>query len=145
MSHKGFGGGQARTGRGSFDCRDIFLQRLYSTFPSGLPGAGLILLRVIVAIPLVFAARVTMSSPAPAILDVVAAVTAVFLLIGLWTPIAGAALVVIELYLVLSHPADPWPYAHFGVLGASLAMLGPGGYSVDARLFGRKQIQIPQR
>jgi len=24
-------------------------------------------------------------------------------------------------------------------------MLGPGGWSVDARLFGRKQIEIPQR
>jgi hypothetical protein len=30
-------------------------------------------------------------------------------------------------------------------LGAALAMLGPGGYSVDAQLFGRKNIQIPQR
>ena len=30
-----------------------------------------------------------------------------------------------------------------GALGAALAMLGPGAWSVDARLFGRKRIQIP--
>jgi len=32
-----------------------------------------------------------------------------------------------------------------GVLGAALAMLGPGCCPVDARLFGRKHIDIPQR
>lgn len=121
------------------------MQRLYSTFPGGLPGAGLFLLRAIVGIPLVYAGLVTVSSLAPVMLDVVTAGPAVLLLIGLWTPIAGAALAVIELYLALSHPADPWSYVHFGVLGASLAMLGPGGCSIDARLFGRKQIEIPQR
>ncbi|HEX8765158.1 MAG TPA: hypothetical protein VF740_08355 [Candidatus Acidoferrum sp.] len=31
------------------------------------------------------------------------------------------------------------------VLGASLAMLGPGAWSVDARLFGRKRIDIRSR
>jgi putative oxidoreductase len=30
-------------------------------------------------------------------------------------------------------------------LGAALAMLGPGAWSVDARLFGRKRIRIPLR
>ena len=145
MSRNGFWGGRACTGRGNFYRRDISLQRLYSTFPCGLPGVGLILLRVIVAIPLVYAGLVTASSPAPVIVDVVTAGAAVLLLIGLWTPIAGAVLAVMALYLALSHPGDPWRYVHFGVLGASLAMLGPGGCSVDARLFGRKQIQIPQR
>lgn len=121
------------------------MQRLYSTFPSGLPGAGLILLRAIVAIPLVYAGLVTVSAPAPVIADVVTAGAAVLLLIGLWTPIAGAVVAVMELYLAVSHPGDPWRHVHLGVLGASLAMLGPGGSSIDARLFGRKEIQIPQR
>jgi hypothetical protein len=65
--------------------------------------------------------------------------------IGLWTPFAGGLIAVAALGLALSHPADPWTFVHFGVLGAALAMLGPGGCSVDARLFGRKHIQIPQR
>ena len=50
-----------------------------------------------------------------------------------------------ELYLALSHLADPWMHMLVGALGVVLAMLGPGAWSLDARLFGRKRIQIPQR
>ncbi len=31
-----------------------------------------------------------------------------------------------------------------GVLGAVLAMVGPGAWSIDARLFGRKRIDMPE-
>jgi putative oxidoreductase len=85
------------------------------------------------------------SSPVTAVVEMVTAGAAVLLLIGLWTPLAGAVIAVMQFSLAWSHPADPWPFLHFGVLGATLAMLGPGGCSVDARLFGRKQIQIPSR
>jgi putative oxidoreductase len=121
------------------------VQRLFSTFPCGFPGAGLVLLRAVTAIPLVHAGLVTASSPAPAMATVVTAGAAILLLIGLWTPIAGGLIAVTELGLAFSHPSDPWTFVHFGVLGAALAMLGPGGCSVDARLFGRKHIDIPQR
>jgi uncharacterized membrane protein YphA (DoxX/SURF4 family) len=83
------------------------------------------------------------SPPAP--LGVVAAGAALLLLVGLWTPVAGLLVAVAELGLAWSHPAEPWTFVHFGTLGAALAMLGPGGWSVDARLFGRKRIQIPER
>ena len=121
------------------------MQRLFSTFPGGLAGAGLLLLRAAVAIPLIHGGVLTAFSPAPAILELVAAGAAILLLIGLWTPLAGALTAVAELGLAVSHPQDPWTFAHFGILGAALAMLGPGGCSLDARLFGRKRIQIPQR
>jgi hypothetical protein len=99
-------------------------------------------LRAAIAIPLVY---VLWSPSSPAISEVVAAVAAMLLLIGFWTPIAGGLLALTEFSLAWSHPADPWTFIQFGVLGAAIAMLGPGGCSVDARLFGRKQIQIPQR
>jgi len=121
------------------------VQRLFSTFPCGPPGAGLLLLRAVAAIPLVHAGLLTLSAPAPVIVELVTAGAAILLLIGLWTPVAGGLIAVTELGLAWSHPADPWTFVHFGVLGAALAMLGPGGCSVDARLFGRKQIQIPSR
>jgi putative oxidoreductase len=121
------------------------VQRLFSTFPCGLPGAGLVLLRAVAALPLVHTGLLTASSPNPVIVELVTASAAILLLIGLWTPLAGGVIAVVELGLAWSHPADPWTFVHFGVLGAALAMLGPGGCSVDARLFGRKQIQIPQR
>ena len=121
------------------------VQRLFSTFPGGLPGAGLALLRVAAAIPLVYAGLLTAASSSPVILEVVTAASAILLLIGLWTPVAGALIAVAQLGLAASHPAEPWRFAHFAALGAALAMLGPGGCSLDARLFGRKQIQIPHR
>jgi putative oxidoreductase len=121
------------------------VQRLFSTFPCGPPGAGLLLLRAVTAIPLVYAGLLTASLPSPVIVEVVIAGAAILLLIGLWTPLAGALIAVAELSLAVFHPAEPWRYVHFAAMGAALAMLGPGGCSLDARLFGRKQIQIPQR
>ena len=121
------------------------MQRLFSTFPCGLPGAGLVLLRAAAAIPLAHAGLLTIASSSPAILEVVTAGAAILLLIGLWTPLAGALVAVAELSLALLHPAEPWRYVHFATMGAALAMLGPGGCSLDAHLFGRKQIRIPPR
>ena len=121
------------------------MQRLFSTFPCGLPGAGLVVLRAAAAIPLVDAGLLTVASSSPVLLEVVTAGAAILLLIGLWTPLAGALIAVAELGLAVFHPAQPWMYVHFAAMGAALAMLGPGGCSLDARLFGRKEIQIPQR
>ncbi|HJZ73660.1 MAG TPA: hypothetical protein VKE51_18090 [Vicinamibacterales bacterium] len=90
-----------------------------------------------------YAGLLTVASSPPAILEVVTVAAAVLLLIGLWTPLAGALIAVTELGLAVLHPAEPWTYVHFATMGAALAMLGPGGCSLDARLFGRKQIQIP--
>ena len=121
------------------------MQRLYSTFPCGPPGAGLLLLRAVTATPLIYAGLLTATDPSPVVLKVVTAGAAILLLIGLWTPFAGALIAVAELDLAVSHPAEPWTYLHSAVLAAALALLGPGGCSVDARLFGRKHIQIPER
>lgn len=78
-------------------------------------------------------------------LQLVAAAAAVFLLVGLWTPLAGVLTAMAELSIAFSHPADPWWHILLGALGATLAMLGPGAWSMDARLFGRKRIVIPPR
>jgi putative oxidoreductase len=140
----GFWGGRARAESGSLSAGPR-LQRLFSRFPRGLPGAGPALLRAAAAIPLVSAGLLTVASSSPVLLEVVTAGAAILLLIGLWTPLAGVLIAVAELGLAVLHPAEPWMYVHFAAMGAALAMLGPGGCSLDARLFGRKRIQIPQR
>ena len=121
------------------------MQRLFSTFPGGLPGAGLLLLRAAAAIPLMYAGLLTVVSSSPVVFDMVAAGAAILLLIGLWTPLAAVLIALAELGLAVLHPAEPWMNVHFASVGAALAMLGPGGCSVDARLFGRRHIEIPQR
>jgi uncharacterized membrane protein YphA (DoxX/SURF4 family) len=65
------------------------------------------------------------------------------LLAGLWTPIAGMVMVPAELWITFAQSEHLRSHILLAVIGAALAMLGPGAWSVDARLFGRKRIRIP--
>jgi uncharacterized membrane protein YphA (DoxX/SURF4 family) len=45
----------------------------------------------------------------------------------------------IALSLATSQRGGAWIHILLGVLCASVVMLGPGAWSIDARLFGRKR------
>jgi uncharacterized membrane protein YphA (DoxX/SURF4 family) len=77
--------------------------------------------------------------------DVIAAVAGILLLAGLWTPIAGAVVAILELWIAALAKSDVSIHLLLAALGAGLAMLGPGAWSVDARLFGRKRLDIGDR
>ena len=125
----------------------VCLQRLFSTFASGWPGAGLLLLRLVTGASLFYCA-LTQWKVTPQLLSIVpqliAAGAGIFLLAGLWTPVAGAVVAGVELWIVLSRGSAP-QIILFATLGASLAMIGPGAWSIDARLFGRKHIETSSR
>jgi uncharacterized membrane protein YphA (DoxX/SURF4 family) len=74
----------------------------------------------------------------------VAAGAGVLLLVGLWTPVGGALVTIAELWIAFSRAGDPWIPIILATLGATLAMIGPGAWSIDARLFGRKHIDLPE-
>jgi len=48
----------------------------------------------------------------------------------------------IEIWIALTRPGDPWISIVLATLGATAAMIGPGAWSLDARLFGRKHMVI---
>src|SRR6202035_174403 len=86
------------------------------------------------------------TAPAASIaLRVIAAGAGILLLAGLWTPVAGTLIAALELWIAYSYAADPRLHIMLATLGATLAMIGPGAWSVDARLFGRKRIESPKR
>ena len=125
-----------------------FLRRLYSTFARGWPGAGLLLMRIVAATALVNQAVLTLQVDVPikqATWAILAVGTAVLLLLGLWTPVVGAFLALLETWNVCSHALDPWVAILLGTLGLALALLGPGAWSCDARFFGWKRIDLRSR
>jgi hypothetical protein len=64
-----------------------------------------------------------------------------FLLFGLWTPIAGMAVAVVEVWIFFTWLENPLIAILLACLGATVAMIGPGVWSIDAQLYGRKHIQ----
>jgi uncharacterized membrane protein YphA (DoxX/SURF4 family) len=80
-----------------------------------------------------------------AVLSLLTTAAGLLLVAGLWTPIAGTLVAVIELRNMFLHVGDPWMYLLLATLSAALAMLGPGAWSVDARLFGWKRLDIRPR
>jgi uncharacterized membrane protein YphA (DoxX/SURF4 family) len=66
------------------------------------------------------------------------------LLAGLWTPVAGTLVAAEALWHVFSS-AHPWFWILLATLGAALALIGPGAWSIDARLFGWRRLEIRDR
>ena len=132
------------------------LHRLFSAFPGGFPGVGLLLLRVVVAATLVGHGILCLQSSDRVTL-VVSVSTALLLLsggcllIGFLTPIlsllAGLECLGIACswfpFQLLSPFESKLALAPLIAMSAAIALLGPGAFSLDARLFGWKEIVIP--
>ena len=124
------------------------VRRLFSTFARGWPGIGLLLLRLVVGIALIWrAVEKPNSDPSfqMTVLIVLAIGLGLLLLVGLWTPVAGTLVAGIQLCEIAWKLGDPWIYTLLAAMGAALAMAGPGFWSVDARLYGWKRIDPASR
>ena len=123
------------------------MQRLFSGFDDGWPGTGLLLLRLLTGFALIHFGIANLRQDPPlaaAVLQTVGIGAGILLLVGLWTPLAGALAATVKICIgfmqYFSHSNDPWILILQAVLSAVLAMVGPGAWSIDALLFGRKRI-----
>jgi uncharacterized membrane protein YphA (DoxX/SURF4 family) len=133
------------------------LRSLFSSFPEGWPGIGLIFLRLTVAVNAIICAIDALVGPnnhaisAWAVgLLVVAAGAAIF--VGFLTPAASAVTtigyiitgVAPSLMTEANNHISALTAFNLAAISAALVLLGPGAFSFDARLFGRREIIIPE-
>jgi hypothetical protein len=124
------------------------LQRLFSTFANGLPGKGHLLQRLVTASALLFFAALHLNDSSELALLIpylLAAGAGILLLLGLWTPVIGAIIFVLEVWIILLRTGDVLVPVLLATFGGTLAIIGPGAWSIDARLFGRKHFTIRDR
>jgi hypothetical protein len=119
------------------------LQRLFSMFPRGAPGFALLILRVSVAVSLLLSVGSGPHHEVWILVSTLALVTA--LGVGFLTPIA--ALVTIPIYLIetTSLRVAPSELLNPILQAIALSLLGPGSCSIDAYLFGRRVVVLPEK
>jgi putative oxidoreductase len=124
------------------------LRRLFSNFAFGWPGVGLLLMRLVTGMALIVHGVETFRTAhpvEPAILGLLAIGDGVLVVAGLWTPIAGSLVVTLALWSTTAQNENPCSAIYCSAiylitLGVALVLLGPGGWSMDAHLFGWKRI-----
>jgi uncharacterized membrane protein YphA (DoxX/SURF4 family) len=138
--------------------REDALQRLFSTFPGGRPGVGLLLLRTALGSVAVALGVSELSGPivrTPLVWSVAFTllIGGVGLIVGFLTPFASALVGLSVLGMALAWLPAP-QLASLGVTltvvmvlatATGVALLGPGAFSIDGQLFGRREIVIPPR
>jgi putative oxidoreductase len=121
----------------------ISLQRLFSNFANGWPGLGLLAKRVLIAALLIYSVvtHIAERANSATLPELIGGGLSIFILVGLWTPVVGTLTSLFEIWVLLHRPGDSLIPFIVATLSATLAMIGPGAWSVDARLFGRKHIE----
>jgi len=119
------------------------VQRLFTTFADGWPGLGLLVQRLVTGVALLHDGAVVCREALPVVIiapHLIGAMSGLFIVLGMWTPITGVLIGRIELWIALAHTEVFGTASLLATLGFTLAMVGPGAFSMDARLFGRKHI-----
>jgi hypothetical protein len=133
---------------------------LYSRFPGGTVGLALLVLRLVdafglagEAIRLFIPAANSLEPTSVLFLGLVLVASAILLMLGVRTSAAGSAAAICTAgaalhsklsFNLLACEMYAWSllFALVFFLSGSLALLGPGGYSLDARLSGWRMIRL---
>lgn len=120
------------------------VQKLFSMFPAGAPGIALLLLRLSVAAMLFIDPAGRVLWPASIWLAVVSFVAAIAVVAGFLTPILALICGALKVYALIGTAPGIAPLIVLALLlSFAVAMLGPGAYSLDAKMFGRRVVLLP--
>jgi uncharacterized membrane protein YphA (DoxX/SURF4 family) len=112
-------------------------------FPQGGPGVALLLLRVSVV---AFLSLAVANYNGSSLVLVGAVLISISLLIGFLTPFFC---VMVAAFIIVNIIINPYASSALCVIAianaVALGLLGPGAYSVDARLFGRRVTVVRPR
>jgi putative oxidoreductase len=130
------------------------LQRTFTSFPSGPVGAALLMLRVIVGGIVILEALLAVvggHSLMTIVAAFIAALTGIALMLGFLMPIVSTAVAAVGVAMLLGLHGpilrlldSSMALFEFVAIAAALAVLGPGAVSIDARLFGRREVTISE-
>ena len=120
------------------------MTKAFLIFPTGVSGVALVLLRLSAAVAVLAVLRAQTRAAYP--IEITAIVLMVLLGMGLFTRVAAGVSVlgVIAAWASAGSPTGSLPAVEC-LQALALLMLGPGGYSFDARLFGRRVINLERK
>jgi hypothetical protein len=113
-------------------------------FPTGAPGIALLLLRISFAAAALEVGPSCLDIRPPTLVCLALASISVLLCLGLLTPIVAIIALTTQLTFFFIAGAGEWRFFLLVcATGLALSLLGPGAYSVDAKLFGRREVVFP--
>jgi putative oxidoreductase len=120
------------------------VRRAFLSFPNGLQGTGLFFLRTALAAGLFVDAITRLRAPDLLLVSVGLAElpAGALVLMGLWTAIVASLICLLQLALLALAQADMELHLLRSAVGLCLALAGPGAWSLDARFFGRRRVEI---
>jgi uncharacterized membrane protein YphA (DoxX/SURF4 family) len=128
------------------------MKQLYSSFPNGNAAVGMALLRILSGAGLaeqsrgpvlrLFALPGSQSGTFGEITAASALIAGILIVIGLWTWVA-ASIAFVAGVASAALGIEPLHSLFFASLSFAIALIGPGAFSLDARLFGWRQIRFP--
>jgi uncharacterized membrane protein YphA (DoxX/SURF4 family) len=121
------------------------VHRLFSMFPTGREGIALLILRISLATMLIVNGFPHLEPISPRWGFACLVILAVPLCLGLLTPVLSGVCCLISLATLWTGSGSAPLYLILLILNATaLAILGPGAYSLDARMFGRRRLIFPR-
>lgn len=122
----------------------VSMQRLYSMFPTGRPGIALLLVRMALGLMLMDGVSLPLAQLGSLGYLIGLGTVAFGLSLGFLTPVMTVLCILLEVSTLFAAKGDIEAVHICAVLDAvAIGFLGPGAYSIDARLFGRRRIVFP--